>query len=182
MKVGAFDRRWAFCGEPKFSFNRRRGSISCFKFFRLLKKLTADRVRHAASHEMRRSTIRTHWARPGWSYRGSISSGARARKSESINVLLKDGFTHDGSLHCFPKPIAPSLPSGRKPRTLPAVEFHTKLGDCLYHLFWLVEDLADERSFHITEKPEVQSCKIRTARWVRYTSNMVLSDKLLSDL
>jgi hypothetical protein len=31
MKVGAFDHRWAFCGEPKFSFNHGHRSISRFK-------------------------------------------------------------------------------------------------------------------------------------------------------
>jgi hypothetical protein len=43
---------------------------------------------------------------------GSISSGARAREAASRNVFLKDGFTHDRSLHCFLKPITLSLPSG----------------------------------------------------------------------
>jgi hypothetical protein len=33
IKVGAFDRRWAFCGRPKFSFNCDRRSTSCFKNF-----------------------------------------------------------------------------------------------------------------------------------------------------
>jgi hypothetical protein len=46
----------------------------------------------------------------------------------------------------------------------------------------LVEGLVDERSLHMTEKPEVWWCKIRTVRWVRHTPNMVFSDKLLSDL
>jgi hypothetical protein len=32
-KVGAFDCRWAFCGEPKFSFNPDRRSTSYFKIF-----------------------------------------------------------------------------------------------------------------------------------------------------
>jgi hypothetical protein len=39
---------------------------------------------------------------------GSISSGARAREGKSRNVFLKNGFTHDSSLQCFLKPIAPS--------------------------------------------------------------------------
>jgi hypothetical protein len=55
-----------------------------------------------------------------------------------------------------------------------------KLGDCLQQLFWLVEGLADERRLHMTEKPEVGSCKIRTVNWVTHTSNMVFSDKLFS--
>jgi hypothetical protein len=33
INVGAFDRRWAFCGEPKFSLNHDRPSTSCFKVF-----------------------------------------------------------------------------------------------------------------------------------------------------
>jgi hypothetical protein len=40
---------------------------------------------------------------------GLISSGTRAREGESRNDFLKDGYTHDSSLHCFLKPIAPSL-------------------------------------------------------------------------
>jgi hypothetical protein len=31
IKVGAFDRRLAFCGGSKLSFNRDRHSTSCFK-------------------------------------------------------------------------------------------------------------------------------------------------------
>jgi hypothetical protein len=31
MKVGGFDRRWAFCGEPKSSFSRDHRSTSRFK-------------------------------------------------------------------------------------------------------------------------------------------------------
>jgi hypothetical protein len=34
----------------------------------------------------------------------------------------------------------------------------------------------------MTEKPEVPWYKIRTGRWVRHTSNIVFSDKLLSGL
>jgi hypothetical protein len=115
-------------------------------------------------------------------YRSSISSCARAQENESRNVFLKDGFIHDSSLHCYLKPITPSLPSGWKPRSLLAAEFHSKLCDCLQQLFWLVEDPADERSLHLTEKPEVWWCKIRTVRWVRNRSNMIFSDKLFSDL
>jgi hypothetical protein len=33
IEVGAFDRRWAFCGEPEFSFNHDRHSTSRFKIF-----------------------------------------------------------------------------------------------------------------------------------------------------
>jgi hypothetical protein len=36
------------------------------------------------------------------------------------------------------------------------LNFIQKLGDYLQQLFWLVEGLADERSLHISEKPEVQ--------------------------
>jgi hypothetical protein len=62
------------------------------------------------------------------------------------------------------------------------LNFIQKLGDRLQQLFWLVEGLTDERSFHMTEKPEVRWCKIGTVRWVRHTSNPVFSDKLLSGL
>jgi hypothetical protein len=35
------------------------------------------------------------------------------------------------------------------------LNFIQRLIDCLQQLFWLVEGLADERSPHMTEKPEV---------------------------
>jgi hypothetical protein len=57
-----------------------------------------------------------------------------------------------------------------------------KLDDLLQQLFWLVEGLADEPSLHMTEKPEVRWCKIKTVWWVKHTSSMVFSDKLLSGL
>jgi hypothetical protein len=57
--------------------------------------------------------MRTWCATKVGDYTGeSISSMARAREGESRNVFLKVGFTHDISLHCFLKPVAPSLPSG----------------------------------------------------------------------
>jgi hypothetical protein len=62
------------------------------------------------------------------------------------------------------------------------LNFIQQLGDCLQQLFWLVEDLTDKRSLHVTEKPEVRWRKIKTVRWVSHTSNMVFSDKLLSGL
>jgi hypothetical protein len=40
-KVGAFNHRWDFCEEPKFSFNRDRRSMSYFKIFSSSQKLTA---------------------------------------------------------------------------------------------------------------------------------------------
>jgi hypothetical protein len=40
-KVGAFDRRWAFCGEPKFSFNHDRRLFHVSKSSRFLKTFTA---------------------------------------------------------------------------------------------------------------------------------------------
>jgi hypothetical protein len=42
----------------------------------------------------------------------TMSSGVRAWEGESRNVFLKDEFTHDSSLHCFLKPITPSLSNG----------------------------------------------------------------------
>jgi hypothetical protein len=62
------------------------------------------------------------------------------------------------------------------------LNFIQKLGDCPQQLFWLVEDLADERSLHMTEKPEVRWCKISTVGLVKHTSKMVFTDKLLSGL
>jgi hypothetical protein len=62
------------------------------------------------------------------------------------------------------------------------LNFIQKLGDCFQQLFWLVEGLPDERGLHMTEKPEVRWCKIRTVRLVRHTSNMVFSDKLPTGL
>jgi hypothetical protein len=44
------------------------------------------------------------------------------------------------------------------------LNFIQKLGDGLQQLFWLVKGLADERSLHMTEKPEVRWWKIRTVR------------------
>jgi hypothetical protein len=116
-------------------------------------------------------------------YRVSISSGARAREGKSRNGVLKNGFNYDSSLHCFLRPITPSLyPVAENRDHFWRLNFIQKLGDCLQQLFWTVERLVDERSLHITEKAEVRWCKIRTATWVRHTSNMVFSDKLLSGL
>jgi hypothetical protein len=49
IKVSAVDLRWAFCGEPKFSFNHDRRSTSFFKIFSSSQKVnslhsTADRT------------------------------------------------------------------------------------------------------------------------------------------
>jgi hypothetical protein len=35
------------------------------------------------------------------------------------------------------------------------LDFIQKLSDCIRQLLWLVEGLANERSLHMTEKPEV---------------------------
>jgi hypothetical protein len=62
------------------------------------------------------------------------------------------------------------------------LNFIQKLSDCLQQLFWIVGGLADEQSLHITGKPEVRWCKIRTVRRVGYTFNVVFGDKFLTGL
>jgi hypothetical protein len=41
IKVGAFDRRWVFCGKAKFSFNHDHHSTSCFKIFSRSQKVNS---------------------------------------------------------------------------------------------------------------------------------------------
>jgi hypothetical protein len=41
IEVSAFDCRWAFFGEPKFSFNHDRHSTSCFKLFSSSQKVNS---------------------------------------------------------------------------------------------------------------------------------------------
>jgi hypothetical protein len=41
ITIGAFDRRWVFCGEPKFSFSHDRRFTSCFKSFSTSQKVNS---------------------------------------------------------------------------------------------------------------------------------------------
>jgi hypothetical protein len=111
---------------------------------------------------------------------GRVPTGSA--DSYAFSSFSTDGFIHDTGLHCFLEPIAPSLPKAENRDHFWRLNFIQKLGDWLQQLFWLVEGLADKQSLHMTAKPEVRWCEIKTVRWVRHTSNMVFSDKLLSGL
>jgi hypothetical protein len=54
------------------------------------------------------------------------------RKANHEMFFLKDGLTHDSSLHCLLKPIAPPYPIAENRDHFWRLNFIQKLGDCLH--------------------------------------------------
>jgi hypothetical protein len=45
-------------------------------------------------------------------------------------------------------------------------------------ILWPGELLSCQCNLHVSEKPEVRRCQVRTARWVGYSNNGIFSEKV----
>jgi hypothetical protein len=91
-------------------------------------------------------------------------------------------FNHESSLHCYPTLTEPLHPVMKDEVQFRPLNFTQKFLNTREKILWRGELLSCQCCHHVPEKPEVRMCQAGTVKRMRYSNNVIFSEKVLRGL